>query len=254
MECCSISGARRALGHDLAVVHHHEPVAELLGLVHVVRGEHQRDAALLEPVQPVPQHVARLRVEPGGRLVEQQQVGFVDQRAGDASRAASCRPTAARPGSPARSVSWTNSSSSAARALALARGDVEVAAVDDQVLEHGQLGVELVRLRHDAEPRPDRAAVGRRVEAEDAQLAVGDRRRRSRSCASSRTCRRRSGRGTRTPRRAGTSTSMPSTAVNSPKRLTSPRAVISGVDPSFRPRSVRAGARRARRGGAPSPS
>ena len=75
---------RRTLGHDLAVVHHDEPVAELLGLVHEVRGEHQRGAAFLELVELVPQQVARLRIETGGRLVEQQQVGLVDQRAGDA--------------------------------------------------------------------------------------------------------------------------------------------------------------------------
>ena len=36
--------ARRALGDDLPAVHDHEPVAELLGLVHVVRREHERDA------------------------------------------------------------------------------------------------------------------------------------------------------------------------------------------------------------------
>ena len=32
--------ARRALGHDLASVHHYQAVAQLLGLVHVVGGEH----------------------------------------------------------------------------------------------------------------------------------------------------------------------------------------------------------------------
>ena len=53
----------RALGHDPALVDDDEPIAELLGLVHVVRREQQRRAALLEPEQPVPQDVARLRVE-----------------------------------------------------------------------------------------------------------------------------------------------------------------------------------------------
>jgi hypothetical protein len=77
------AGARRALGDDAAAVHDHEPVAELLGLVHVVRGEHERHALLLQPVQPLPQHVPRLRVEPGGRLVEQQHLGLVDQRPRD---------------------------------------------------------------------------------------------------------------------------------------------------------------------------
>ena len=75
--------ARAALGDDQALVHDDQPVAELLGLVHVVGGDHQRDAGLLEPEQLVPQHVAGLRVEAGGGLVEQQQVGAVDQAAGD---------------------------------------------------------------------------------------------------------------------------------------------------------------------------
>ena len=56
------------------VVHDRQPVAELLGLVHVVRGDDQGDALLLQPVEPVPQKVPRLRVEPGGRLVEDQKL------------------------------------------------------------------------------------------------------------------------------------------------------------------------------------
>ena len=75
--------ARAALGHDLRLVHDDEPVAQLLRLVHVVRRQHERDAALLEPVEPVPQEVAGLRVEPGRRLVEEQDGRLVDERAGD---------------------------------------------------------------------------------------------------------------------------------------------------------------------------
>ena len=65
------------------MVHDDEPVAELLGLVHVVRRQDERHAALLQPVEAVPDDVAGLRVEAGGRLVEQQQLGLVDERAGD---------------------------------------------------------------------------------------------------------------------------------------------------------------------------
>ena len=75
--------ARRALGDDLRLVHDDEPVAELLGLVHVVGRQDERHAALLEPVEAVPEQVAGLRVEAGRRLVEQQQVRLVDQRPGD---------------------------------------------------------------------------------------------------------------------------------------------------------------------------
>ena len=68
----SISSRGRALGDDLRLVHDDEPVAQLLGLVHVVGREDERHAALLEPVQAVPQQVAGLRVEAGRRLVEEQ--------------------------------------------------------------------------------------------------------------------------------------------------------------------------------------
>ena len=71
--------AGRALGDDPAVVHDDEPVAQLLGLVHVVGGEDLRDAGVLEPIQLVPQRVPGLRVETGGGLVEDEQVGTVDE-------------------------------------------------------------------------------------------------------------------------------------------------------------------------------
>ena len=48
-----------ALGHDRALVDDHEPIAELLGLVHVVGGEQQRGALLLEAEQPVPEDMCR---------------------------------------------------------------------------------------------------------------------------------------------------------------------------------------------------
>src|SRR5262245_34790483 len=57
-------------------------VAESLGLVHVMRRQENRPAAGAESVDQVPQLPARLRIEPGGRLVEHQQVGSADERAG----------------------------------------------------------------------------------------------------------------------------------------------------------------------------
>jgi len=62
---------RRALGDDLRLVHHDESVTQLLGLVHVVRRQDERRAALLEAVQAVPHQVPRLRVEAGRRLVKE---------------------------------------------------------------------------------------------------------------------------------------------------------------------------------------
>jgi hypothetical protein len=51
----------------------------------------------------------------------------------------------------------------------------EVAAVDHQVVPHRELGVEVVLLRDDAQPRADRRPVAARVHAQHPQLAVGDR-------------------------------------------------------------------------------
>ena len=75
--------AGRALGHDLRLVHDDEPVAELLGLVHVVGRQDERHATLLQAVEAVPEQVAGLRIEAGRRLVEEEQVRLVDQRPGD---------------------------------------------------------------------------------------------------------------------------------------------------------------------------
>ena len=76
----------------------------------------------------------------------------------------------------ARSASCTNSSRAAAPLPDDAAGQPEVPAVDQQVLDHGQLDVEGVFLRHHAEPRPDRGTVPDRVGAEDGQFPAGRRR------------------------------------------------------------------------------
>jgi hypothetical protein len=73
--------ARRALGDDAAVVHDREAVAQALGLFHEVRGEHERLAFLRQAAQPLPDQVARLRVEAGGRLVHENELRVVHQRA-----------------------------------------------------------------------------------------------------------------------------------------------------------------------------
>src|SRR5437867_4142662 len=75
--------ARRALRGDLRLVHDDEAVAELLGLVHVVRREDKRGAALLQAVEAVPDKVPGLRVEARRRLVEEHELRLVDQAAGD---------------------------------------------------------------------------------------------------------------------------------------------------------------------------
>ena len=72
---------RRATSDDLAVVHDGELVAEPLGLVHVVGGQQDRPPGFLELLDEIPQLAARLRIETGRRLVEEEQIGLADERA-----------------------------------------------------------------------------------------------------------------------------------------------------------------------------
>ena len=64
--------------------HQHGAVGEVVGLLEVVRGEDDRRAARGELAHRRPEGVAPLDVHRDRRLVEHQQVGVADQRAGEA--------------------------------------------------------------------------------------------------------------------------------------------------------------------------
>ena len=68
---------------QLAVVDDGDPIAELVGLFHVVRREHDGLALRVELAHDVPQREAALRVEARGRLVEEEHIGIVEDRPGD---------------------------------------------------------------------------------------------------------------------------------------------------------------------------
>ena len=76
ISACGVSSAM-----TLPVIDDRHAVAEHLGLVHVVRGQQDGAAVGAEAFEDVPQLPPRLRVEAGGRLVEEQQVGIAGQRA-----------------------------------------------------------------------------------------------------------------------------------------------------------------------------
>ena len=84
----ALSCAGRALGDHLAVVDHGDPVGELVGLVEVLRAEQDRRALGDERADDVPDLVARARVEPGRRLVEEHQLRRHDDARGDVEPAA----------------------------------------------------------------------------------------------------------------------------------------------------------------------
>ena len=73
---------RRAVGDQLAVEDQHQPRA-LLGLVHVVRGDEDGHAAGRgQLVDEIPELAAALRIDAAGGLVEEQQLGLVEERRG----------------------------------------------------------------------------------------------------------------------------------------------------------------------------
>ncbi len=75
---------RRVERDELAVVDDRDPVAELVRLVHVVRREHHREVALAaEAIEHLPDRDARHGVEPGRRLVEDEDPRLVHEAARD---------------------------------------------------------------------------------------------------------------------------------------------------------------------------
>ena len=77
-----------AVRDDPSLVEDRDPVGELLGLVQVLRGEQHRRALPGELLDAVPHLDARLRVEPGGRLVQEDHRRIPDQAHGDVQAAA----------------------------------------------------------------------------------------------------------------------------------------------------------------------
>ena len=161
--------ARRALRQQPAV----EDVAELvaaLGLVHVVRADQHRDAARGELVQLVPEIAPRLRIDAGGRLVEQQQLRLVQQARGERQ---ALLPAA---GQLAGELVARDRRGRAARApprRACAPSSIAVHARDEaQVLADRQVLPEREALRHVADVALDRLGLAPDVEAEARALAA----------------------------------------------------------------------------------
>lgn len=65
----------RALGDDPAAVEDGDAVGELVGLLQVLRGEEDGDAAVDEIADDLPHGVPGARVESGGRLIEEDHLG-----------------------------------------------------------------------------------------------------------------------------------------------------------------------------------
>ena len=163
---------RRVLGQDAPPIDDREPIAQPLRLLHVVRGKQHRGPALLELAQARPDEVADLGVEAGRWLVEDEQFGVVDQGPRDHEpppHAARQRldPIAGsvREGDKVeeRREIWPQRLAGRAR---------KVARVDQQVLHHGEVGIEVVVLGDHSGAGPHLAPRGRHRLAEHGELAA----------------------------------------------------------------------------------
>ena len=166
------------VGQQAAGVHHHHPV-EALGLVHVGGGDQHRHAgaAGADTVDQLPELAAGERIDAGRRLVEDQQVGVVQQGAAQAElllhAAGQLAGGAVGKGGEAGGLQQVGDAAPALRGV-----EAEEAAEELEVFGDAEFGVEVAAepLRHVGDPRLERGpamAVGN-VGAEHADAALLD--------------------------------------------------------------------------------
>ena len=181
-------------GGELAVTQDGHPVGEVLGLVHVVGGQEDRLAELLQPRDHVPGAAARRGVEAGGRLVEEDELRVAD----DPDRNVNRRrwpPESV----PTRASRFVGQPDELDRLVHRAGRGVEAGEQRDQ-LAHRESWIELALLQNQADPRPPlaRRPPGSVPSTETSPRCACDSPPGSRSWSS---CRRRSAPGNRTPLR-----------------------------------------------------
>ena len=194
---------RRVERDYLAAVDDCDPIAQRLGLVHVMRRERDGDLAFLaQRFEQVPHGAAALRVESDSRLVEEQHVGRMNQAARDFEP----------PAHPARvsrdeivgALGQPDHVQQAMSAFAaLAARQAEELAVNVDVLPSGEIEIGGERLRDDADILAHLARMTRDVEAGDERLAAARRYQRRQHPHHASSCRRRWGRAARRPRHGG---------------------------------------------------
>ena len=192
---------QRAGGDDLAVVHRHQPV-EALGFVHVGGGDHHAHLrpARADRVDEVPELAARQRIDAGRRLVEDEEVGIVDERAAEAELLLhAAGELAGRTG--LELVHGGGGQEFGNAGSALLRALPEQAAEEIDVLEHAQRRIEIApeALRHVGDAAPDlpEVAPGRRRPCRRRRPRPAESCARLRSARAGSTCRRRPARSRR---------------------------------------------------------
>src|SRR6185312_3178720 len=155
-----------ALGDDAAAAQDRHAVGQVLGLVHVVGGEEDGLAERLQALDHVPSLTAGGRVEAGGRLVEEDQVGVAD----DPDRHVDPPFLTAGQGADA-SVALVAEADQLDRLRDRARCRVEAGEEGDR-LAHGPERVELALLEDEADAVAPGAGRGGGVDTEDRDFAA----------------------------------------------------------------------------------
>ena len=162
-----------------AAVDDADAVGELVGLLEVLRGEQDGHAQLVvEPLHLLPHAGAADRVEPGGRLVEEQHVGVVHQRGGEVEPATH----AARVGvdAPVERVAEVDQRAELDQPLVdLLAGEPVELALQAQQLDAGLLRVEGDVLQRDADAEAHLLRPLGDVEARHRRLPAGGREQRA---------------------------------------------------------------------------
>src|SRR5262249_30860881 len=78
----TMESVQRVIGDDFAVIDDDDAVAKALGLFHVMSGVDERLAPRLQCKQVIEDGVAALRINANSGLVEQKELGIVQQRSG----------------------------------------------------------------------------------------------------------------------------------------------------------------------------
>ena len=141
--------ARRADRDHAALVDDQQARAKAFCFLHEVGGEDERLALGAQAPQALPDQVPCLRVEAGGRLVHEDDVRVVDQRARERETALHAARERVQLGVLAPlQARELHQARNTARDL---RGrQAEIAPIDDEILGAGEVRIEVVELRHHA--------------------------------------------------------------------------------------------------------
>ncbi len=159
----------RVLNQNLAVVDDGDPVAELVGLLHVMRGQDDRDSLVAQAANGLPHGDAALRIEAGAGLVEKEHLGTVGDGAGDLNALRKAAGELCGIGSGAFGEVELGEEL-VGPLFRLGAREAEVEAVEVDVLKDGAGAVERVVLRHHADASSSQRRSGNDIDSGDTHL------------------------------------------------------------------------------------